>query len=82
MDPLHEAIRTVLHRAGDTWLCARQVAERVTSDTGSQFGGCGPETEDVEEALRSMGDVEEDWDDEGMDPGDVDCEIYHLREST
>lgn len=74
---LEDAIRRVLRRAADD-LCARQVAERVTIDTGSEFGECGPETHDVETALLTMRDVVRDFDDEDESS---DGEVYRLRDA-
>jgi hypothetical protein len=67
---LEDEIRNVLTDHPRS-LCARRVAEIVTARTGSRFGGCGPETSTVEQALRAMPDVEEDEDAYTEDDGEA-----------
>ena len=60
---LEQAIRDVLLASTDK-LCARQVAELVTQRSDGAFGGCGPETDAVEDALLAMDDVNSEDDEE------------------
>lgn len=75
---LHEAIRSVM-RGNREPMSAREIAEDITWDDNGAglFGPCGPETDDVEEALRAMPDVEDTAEENGLDEP-----LFALREAT